>query len=308
MRKRTIVLETNLRIPEARLYRGKVSDVYFLPGLGSDYNSSLPDMPIILRIFCDRISANNLRLSPGIPNQGANMASLQTFWSGWIPENIGMPTHFLSNEIANVFGGYNWLDETILDRSIVTLSLRMLLIENITRYIVRAAGSGWKQYCKDQTICGIPLPAGLKPGDKFPKTLWTPTDKSDTDPWITRENVILKFGPEMASRLEKCGVDLQEKAYEYLLTKGLILSDNKTELGEDENGKLYFADEYLTPHSCCLFDAKAFSEGRIVSRDKDIAREYLDKNPGTTVIPSDLVKKLSFAFSEVTEIITGKAA
>lgn len=298
-----LLIETDLKIPGAIKYPGKVSDVYFLEDYGDNYHPNLPHHPVSLRVFCDRVSANNARLTPGIPNQGVNLARLAEFWSDWISANLGIPTHFITADIRKMFWGYKWFDGEIADRSIITLTLDMLPIENITRMVVRAAGSGWKQYCKDGTICGIQLPAGLKPGDMFPETLWTPTEKSATDPWITREAIIEQFGPEVARLLEYYGLLIQHAVYRHLACKGLLLPDNKTEWGRDKYGRLRLADEYLSFHSACFYLLEPFRRGELVSMDKDLIRVFLDANPGVTTLPDELVQEASRTFDLVTKMI-----
>jgi phosphoribosylaminoimidazole-succinocarboxamide synthase len=308
MQNRNVVMETDLKIPGARKYSGKVSDVYFLPGVGSDYGEGLPNVPINLHVYCDRVSANNKRLKPGIYRQGKNLMRLTGFWSPWLTEHLGVPTHYLTSDILNTFGGYDWMTEEILDRSFVALTLNMLGVENITRMIVRAAGSGWKQYRKDQTICGIQLPAGLKPGDMFPETLWTPTYKNDLDPWMTPNAVINKFGQEIARKLKYYGLMIQHAAHGYLFTKGIINPDGKTEWGLDENGVLRLADEYLTPHSACFYLLENFRQGELISMDKDIIRVFLDANPDTDTLSDEMAEIVSVTFDRVTNMIVGAAA
>ncbi|MDD5731902.1 MAG: phosphoribosylaminoimidazolesuccinocarboxamide synthase [Patescibacteria group bacterium] len=303
------LLGTNLEIPGAKSYNGKTSDVYILPA-GTRLKSMqiLPREGAVLRIFCDRVSGNNKRFTPAIPGQGRLLADLLAYWSP-IFERLGIATHFISNDIRAFFGKEDWYDEELAERSALCFKVDILGVENIARHYMRDTGSGRKQYLEDGTICGIKLPAGINPGEVLPGgPLWTPTYKSDKDPWIVKDKVIEEFGNQTALALEQNALLLQLAVNGILNPLGLIVPDNKTEWGIDARGRLLLADEYFSPHAATFWVIRDLMNRKITSLDKDPIRRWSDANPDETVLPNWLVEEMVNVYSTVRKMILGEAA
>ncbi len=276
-------------------YSGKVRDLYI-----PETESSLDDSAMMLMVASDRVSAFDHVLEPGIPGKGALLTQLSQWWFAQLTE---FPNHLLG--IA--------APEAIADRSMVVRTLNMLPVECVVRgYLV---GSGWTEYQQTQTVCGIPLPAGLNNGDKLPEPIFTPAYKAplgEHDENISFEQTCELVGSETAEELRFVSLAIYRRAAAIAESKGLILADTKFEFGRNrETGQLTLCDEVLTSDSSRYWDSATYAAGginRLESFDKQIVRDWLaanwDKTGTPPTLPADIVEQTAARYRELISRLT----
>ncbi|MFD5213801.1 phosphoribosylaminoimidazolesuccinocarboxamide synthase [Microbacterium sp. NPDC058345] len=281
-------MSSPLQIPGWRhIYSGKVRDLYA---------SEDPADTRILVVASDRVSAFDVVLSPGIPEKGELLTTLSTWWFGKLAD---VPNHLAEGNIPDAVAG----------RAMLAMALEMLPIECVVRGYL--TGSGWAEYVERGTVCGIPLPAGLKNGDRLPEPLFTPAYKApmgEHDENITFQRVVELVGEERATQLRDVSIDVYRRAADYAAEKGLILADTKFEFGTDADGILRLADEALTSDSSRYWDAAAWRSGstpdeRMASFDKQIVRDWLaanwDKQGEPPALPDEIVARTADRYREL---------
>ena len=194
--------------------------------------------------------------------------------------------------------------------------LEMLPIECIVRGYI--TGSGWVSYQKDQTVCNIKLPDGLREWDQLPEPIYTPSTKAEIgehDENISYEKSveILKKayperGEEYAQKLRDYTIALYKKCAEYARTKGIIIADTKFEFGLDEHGEVVLADEMLTPDSSRFWPVEGYTPGKgQPSFDKQFVRDWLKQNPNSDYcLPQEVIDKTIAKYLEAYHLLTGK--
>jgi len=236
-------------------------------------------------ITTDRVSAFDHILNQTIPDKGKILNEMSYKW-------FDMMEDIVDNHIIK-----KGRDSTIVKKA------DPLPVECIVRGYL--SGSGWLEYKEKQTVCGIPLPSGLKESSKLPEPIFTPSTKSDDhDENISFEEVVQILGPETANKIKKYSLEIYKKAYEYAYDKGIIIADTKFEFGF-LNNEIILIDELLTPDSSRFWDKEIYKEGQSQpSYDKQIIRDYLlqigwDKNPPIPDLPQGIIDKTSKKYQEV---------
>ncbi|HOX05547.1 MAG TPA: phosphoribosylaminoimidazolesuccinocarboxamide synthase [Planctomycetota bacterium] len=290
------VLRTNL--PELKLVnRGKVRDVY---DLGADG---------LLFVASDRISAFDSILPTGIPDKGRVLTALSLFWFDFTKDII--PNHFISADLKKI--GHDVLkhQDQLAGRSMQVARCEILPIECVVRGYL--AGSGWKEYQKSGTVCGVKLPAGLKSGSKLPEPIFTPSTKATSghDENISFERTVEIIGRERAEGIRAASLSVYRAAADYALKRGVIIADTKFEFGIRE-GRLTLADEVLTPDSSRFWPAAGHTPGgEQPSFDKQFVRDYLEtcgwsKEPPAPPLPDEVVAKTREKYLEAYRLLTGR--
>ena len=271
------------------LHRGKVRDLYEV------------DAQHLLIVQTDRLSAFDFILPDPIPGKGEVLTTLSNFWfeklQHIIPNLSGInPESVVSGEAEK---------NQVRGRSFVTKKLQPLPIEAIVRgYLV---GSGWKDYQKTGTICGIKLPAGMIEADKLPEPLFTPSTKAavgDHDENISYAQAVALLGEVRAAQVRDATIALYVEAANYAASKGIIIADTKFEFGVDEQGTLYLIDEALTPDSSRFWPAEAYQPGsNPPSFDKQFVRDWLEasgwnKQAPAPHVPQDVLQKTADKYHE----------
>ncbi len=290
-----VVLETNLPLP--LVGRGKVRDIY-------DVGDSL------LFVASDRISAFDCVLGTGIPCKGRVLTGMSLFWFEFLRDTV--PSHVLAANVDQYPSDVASFSSLLQGRSMLVKKARMIPIECVARGYL--AGSGWKEYRAQGTVCGIPLPKNLQDGDRLPEAIFTPASKAQSghDENIPISRVTAQIGSELAGRLRDLTLAIYLKAQRYALERGIILADTKFEFGFVEE-QLVLADEVLTPDSSRYWPAASYKPGGPqISFDKQYVRDYLetlawDKRPPAPALPEEVVKKTSGKYREAYERITGRA-
>ena len=176
-------------------------------------------------------------------------------------------------------------------------------------------GSGWKEYQKSGTVCGIALPAGLQEASKLPEPIFTPSTKAEVgahDENISFEQAAALMGAELAGKVRDAAIRVYKEAAEYALTRGIIIADTKFEFGVDEAGTLYLIDEVLTPDSSRFWPADQYQVGKNPpSYDKQYVRDWLESSgwnkqaPGPE-LPPDVAAKTAEKYREAYRLLAGR--
>jgi phosphoribosylaminoimidazole-succinocarboxamide synthase len=290
-----VLLETSLSLP-LRM-RGKVRDVY-------DVGDQL------LFVASDRISAFDCILGSGIPCKGRVLTQMSLFWFDFLRGTID--SHIVTAEVAKYPRKLSKHRKMLEGRSMLVKKAGMIEIECVARGYL--AGSAWKEYKTEGTVCGIPLPAGLCESDRLPEPLFTPATKAQTghDVNVSFAYVANLLGVDLAGRLRDLTLQIYARAADYALERGIILADTKFEFGFVD-GKLVLADEVLTPDSSRYWPADTYRPGSPqFSFDKQYVRDYLetlpwDKRPPAPALPEDVVQKTSEKYQEAYLRLTGRA-
>ena len=202
--------------------------------------------------------------------------------------------------------------ERVAGRAVVARRLRGLPVEAIVRgYLI---GSGWKDYRRAGTVCGIRLPAGLRLADRLPEPLFTPSTKAALgahDENVSFETVAGVIGQPLAEQIRSVSLQIYREAADYALERGIIIADTKFEFGLDERGELVLMDEVLTPDSSRFWPADQYRPGvNPPSFDKQFVRDYLEtldwnKRPPGPELPTEIVAKTTAKYREARERLTG---
>jgi len=290
-----ILLATDFK--DLKLFRrGKVRDVY---DLGDK----------LLIVSTDRISCFDVVLPCGIPDKGKVLTAISKFWFDFTNKII--PNHFITSDIAKYTKEALKYSESLLGRSMLVIKSKPLPVECIVRGYL--SGSGWKEYQKTQSVCGINLPAGLKESAKLPEVIFTPSTKADVghDQNVSQEYVEGLIGKDTADKIAKASIAIYKEASEYALSKGIIIADTKFEFGT-YNNDIILIDEVLTPDSSRFWPASQYSCGRPqASFDKQFVRDYLetldwDKTPPAPMPTGEIISKTTQKYLEAYRMLTGK--
>jgi len=278
------------------LHRGKVRDLY---AVGADK---------LLVVQTDRLSAFDVILPDPVPGKGDVLTAVSNFWFNKLQHVI--PNHLTGIAPELVVGEEDV--SQVKGRAFVTRKLKPLPIEAIVRGYL--AGSGWKDYQRTGSVCGIELPAGLREAEKLPELLFTPSTKAivgEHDENISFERVAELLGEARAIEVRDAALALYKEAAEFALTRGIIIADTKFEFGVDETGKLYLIDEALTPDSSRFWPADQYRVGsNPPSFDKQFIRDWLEssdwnKREPAPHIPQDILQKTADKYREALVRLTG---
>nr|WP_298142961.1 phosphoribosylaminoimidazolesuccinocarboxamide synthase [uncultured Pseudomonas sp.] len=278
-----------------KIYSGKVRDLYEI------------DDKRMLMVATDRLSAFDVILAEPIPDKGKILTAISNFWFDKLAGLV--PNHFTGDKVEDVVPAAEL--PLVEGRAVVAKRLKPIAVEAIVRgYIV---GSGWKEYQKNGTVCGIQLPAGLREASKLPQPIFTPSTKAavgDHDENISYEQCEAIIGADIAAKVRDTAIALYSAAVEYAATRGIIIADTKFEFGLDENGTLTLMDEVLTPDSSRFWPAESYAEGQSPpSFDKQFVRDWLEstgwnKQPPAPAVPADVAQKTADKYREALTKLT----
>jgi len=281
------------------LHRGKVRDMYEV------------DDNHILIVTTDRLSAFDVILPTPVPGKGQVLNAVSEFWFHKLSHIVPNHTATMSLEEAIPDAVER---ERVKDHAIVVKRLKPVPIEAIVRgYLI---GSGWKEYQKQGSVCGIALPAGLILADRLPKPIFTPSTKAavgEHDENIDFDSMCQIIGTDLATQIRDISLQLYREAAAYALEKGIIIADTKFEFGLDQQGNLALIDEVLTPDSSRFWPISEYQPGMSPpSFDKQIVRDWLetldwDKTAPGPELPADILLKTSEKYREALDRLTGAA-
>jgi phosphoribosylaminoimidazole-succinocarboxamide synthase len=279
------------------LRRGKVRDIY-------EYGDKA------LLIATDRLSAFDVVLPTAIPWKGAVLTQLSRFWFDMMQDIV--PHHLISADINTFPEDLQRYRDVLQLRSMLAVKAEMLAVECVARGYL--AGSGWKEYQENGTVCGIALPPGLRECDRLPEPIFTPSTKAESghDLNITFDEAVQIVGREKAEKIRDLTLRIYTRAAEYALPRGIILADVKFEFGI-YNGEIILCDELLTPDSSRFWQRASYRPGRPQpSFDKQYVRDYLeqihfDKQPPGPELPPAVVKGTTEKYLEAYRLLTGSS-
>ena len=263
----------------------------------------------LLFVATDRISAFDCVMPNGIPRKGEVLTQMSHFW---FEQTAGFqPNHLLAKADDPLPTALQPFAAQLARRSMIVKKSQPLAIECVVRGYL--AGSGWNEYKKHQTVCGIPLPAGLVESSELPEPIFTPATKAETghDENISFEQAVKIVGADIAEQARAASLRLYKFARDYARQRGIIIADTKFEFGLFD-GKLILIDEVLTPDSSRFWPADQYAPGQgQPSYDKQFVRDYLltldwDKTPPAPALPADVVAKTQAKYFEAYEKLTGK--
>lgn len=279
-----------------KISKGKVRDIYEV------------DDKSLMIVVSDRISALDFIMPNDIPDKGKILNGISAFWFDYVKDVI--PNHIISTNFEEFPEEFK--KPEFEGRSMWVKKLKMLPVECIVRGYI--TGSGWKDYQKTGTVCGLPLPEGLQESQKLPEPIFTPSTKAeygDHDENISFERCCEILGDELAEKVKNATIAVYKKCADYALEKGLIIADTKFEFGLDENGELVLGDEVLTPDSSRFWALDKYEVGRGQdSFDKQYLRNWLYDNGYSDHAPEELPEIVQTTtrnkYLEAYELITGK--
>jgi len=285
------------------LARGKVRDNY---AVGEDR---------ILMVASDRLSAFDVILGVPIPGKGALLTQMALFWF----DRLGhiCPNHLTGEAPESVVAADE--RDQVRGRSMLVQRLKPIPVEAVVRGYL--AGSGWKEYQVDQTVCGVPLPPGLRNASKLPEPIYTPAAKAEAgehDENITFERTVEIVGPQLAAQIRDTSIALYKAGAAIAAERGIIIADTKFEFGLNPAGALVLMDEVLTPDSSRFWPMESYREGsNPPSYDKQFVRDWLeqvridgqpwDKRPPAPALPQEVVDHTAATYREALQRLTGAA-
>ena len=284
-----------------------------LAGLGEKRQGKVRDMydlgDSLLLIASDRISAFDVVLPEGIPGKGYVLTQLSKFWFDRLWQEGGLAPHHVRTMNSEEFPDSCRPHVDILaGRSMIVEKADPLPVECIVRGYL--AGSAWKEYRKQGTVCERPLPAGLRESEKFPEPLFTPSTKATEghDENISYDTMKSMIGEELAEQVRRISVTMYQRAAALAEARGIIIADTKFEFGLHQTTKeLMVIDEVLTPDSSRFWPNDHYEPGKAQpSFDKQFVRDYLDSvgwdhTPPPPHLPQDVVKQTSAKYREALE-------
>ncbi len=288
---------TSTNFPDLKLFkRGKVRDIY---DLGDN----------LLIVSTDRISCFDVVLPNGIPHKAEVLTKLSAFWFEFTKDIV--PNHFITDNVNLFTENLQKYKQILEGRSMLVKKAQALPVECIVRGYL--SGSGWKEYQKSGSVCGIKLPKELKEAEKLPEVIFTPStkEKAGHDINVTQEYIEKKIGKDTATKLKNTSIALYKKASSYAQTKGIIIADTKFEFGKIEN-EIILIDEIFTPDSSRFWPKDQYKPGKSQpSFDKQFVRDYLetlgwDKTPPAPQLPKDIIQKTSRKYLQALDMLVKK--
>ena len=291
-----VLLQTDF--PELELYAsGKVRDVYRV------------DNEHLLFVATDRISAFDYVLATGIPHKGRVLTQLSLFWFDFLKAIT--QNHLVTADVSQYPPFLRKHDDQLRGRSMLVVKAEMVAVECVVRGYL--SGSGWKEYQKTGSVCGIKLPAGLRESEKLPEPIFTPATKaaSGHDENISFAEMVKRAGRELSEKLRDLSLRIYQTAAGYAAKRGIIIADTKFEFGNTASG-IVLGDEVLTPDSSRFWPAEKYQPGRAQdSYDKQYVRDYLEsirwnKQPPAPALPDDVAARTSEKYQDAYRLLTGR--
>jgi len=276
--------------------RGKVRDMYDLGDA-------------MLMVASDRLSAFDVVMPNPVPDKGRVLTQISLFWFG-VMEGL-VENHIITSDVSKYPAACRPYADELAGRSILVKKAKPLAVECVVRGYI--TGSGWKDYQKTGSVCGIKLPAGLRESEKLPKALFTPSTKAEQglhDENISFEEAVNIVGQKVAEQIRDLSLAIYERGVALAGSKGIIIADTKFEFGILD-GKLILIDEILTPDSSRFWPKDTYKVGQgQESFDKQFVRDYLisigwGKKPPAPVLPEDVVARTREKYIQALERLTG---
>lgn len=290
-----VVIQTEFN--DVKLFkRGKVRDVY---EIGENY----------LIVSTDRLSAFDVIMQEGIPNKGKILTKISKFWFDF--SNNLIENHLVSTKISEFPEVLHKYSDILEGRSMLVKKAELIPLECIVRGYI--SGSGWNEYKKSGTVCGIKLPENLVESEKLPEPIFTPSTKADIgdhDENISEEKAKEIVGKEVYEILKNKSLEIYKAAADYAFARGIILADTKMEFGFYKD-QIILIDELLTPDSSRFWPKNSYQKGKGQdSFDKQYVRDFLisinfNKQPPAPNLPEEVIMNTSKKYQEALELLIG---
>ena len=281
----------------ARIGRGKVRDLY---AVNADR---------MLIVASDRLSAFDVVLPDPIPDKGRVLTGLANFWFAKLGHVV--PNHLTGIDPESVVQGEAEKAQ-VRGRAVVVRRLKPLPVEAVVRgYLI---GSGWKDYQRSGSVCGVALPKSLKQAQKLPEPIFTPATKAESghDENISFERMCEIVGRDVGLGVKVASIRLYTEAAEFAATRGIIIADTKFEFALDDKNEIILIDEVLTADSSRFWPAASYREGiSPPSYDKQFVRDYLetlawDKTPPAPRLPAEVIARTAEKYREALFRLAGE--
>jgi phosphoribosylaminoimidazole-succinocarboxamide synthase len=289
---------TELELPGVPLFRrGKVRETF-----------DLGDR--LLMVATDRISAYDSVLPNGVPAKGIILTQFARFWFECLRDTVR--NHLITTDLGGLPPHIIRYQHLLRDRSMIVRKARRIDVECVARGYI--SGSAWAEYEAHGTVCGQPLPGGLKESDRLPEPIFTPASKAADglhDENISISQMVDLIGAEMTERLQSLTLEIYDTAERFARERGIIIADTKLEFGII-NDEIVLIDEVLTPDSSRFWDAELYQPGSSQpSFDKQIVRDWLtrsgwDREPPAPRLPADVATRTARRYYEVFQRLTGE--
>ncbi len=266
-------------------------------GLDPDVSGKVRDIfdlgDRLLIVATDRVSAYDAVLPSPIPGKGIILTQMTLGWYEFFGAKL--KTHLVTAEVDQYPGRFRGRSE-LAGRSMLVRKARRYDVECVVRGYL--AGSGWREYQRARSICGIGLPDGLEESSRLDEPIFTPSTKAETghDENISFETMKRIVPPGIAATLANLSLMIYKEAHGYARERGIILADTKFEFG-DLDGDVILIDELLSPDSSRFWPLDSYDPGGPqASFDKQYVRDYLDgigwdHTPPAPPLPPDVVAR-----------------
>ena len=282
-----------------KIHQGKVRDIYDV------------DAEHLLIVTTDRLSAFDVVLPDPIPFKGEVLTQISLFWFAKTQSIVA--NHLSALKVEDVVE-HREERAQLAGRAMVVKKLTPLPIEAVVRgYLI---GSGFKDYQLHGSVCGIPLPGGLRMADQLPEPLFTPASKAPAgshDENIDFDAMVKLVGRDYADSVRRIALAIYRFAAEHARARQIIIADTKFEFGVDKTGRLMLIDEALTPDSSRFWPMASYKPGiSPPSFDKQFVRDYLEslhwnKKPPAPHLPPDVLTRTSDNYREALRLLTAQA-
>jgi len=278
------------------LNRGKVRDIY-------DMGDSL------LMISTDRLSAFDVVMNEGIPEKGRVLTRMTEFWLKQMSDIV--PNHLITSDVNQYPPVCRQYADMLTGRSMLVKKAEPIMAECIVRGYI--SGSGWNDYKKNGSVCGIAMSPGLLESDVFPQPLFTPSTKAELgahDENISYERMCEVVGADVGAQIRDLTIAIYTRARDIAKKRGIIIADTKLEFGMCD-GQVILIDEVLTPDSSRFWPLNEYAPGcGQKSFDKQFVRDYLNtldwaKKPPAPTLPAEIIARTSAKYIEAYERLTG---
>jgi len=286
-------------LPLGPVHRGKVRDCY---PFGDD----------LLIVSTDRISAFDWVLPTPIPGKGKVLTAISRFWFDLLARGPAPVPHHLLTTDVDAMGLPAAIDrEPLRGRTMLVRRAAVIPFECVVRGWL--AGSAVGEYRATGTVCGVPLPPGLAPGDPLPEPIFTPATKAvsghdENVPFATMAEAI---GAERALDLRLRSTEVYRRGAEHARAQGIVVADTKLEWGLSPHGDALLVDEVLTPDSSRFWPLDRLVPGRMPeSFDKQFVRDWLatsgwDRSSPPPPLPAEVVERTQATYLEACRRLTG---
>jgi len=296
-------------LPLDSRHQGKVRD---------NYRATLADgADALVIVASDRISAFDVVMPNGIPGKGVVLTQISRFWFDLIEKSLGdrVSHHLISTDPNDIPGLTDEQRMALVGRVMIGRRVNIVPIECVVRGYL--AGSGWKEYQASGTVCGVPLPTGLRQCERLPEPIFTPATKAESghDENIDFERACAIAGESTMRTLRDLSLAVYQMGHDHAADRGIILADTKFEFGLLADGTVLLADEVMTPDSSRFWPADRYEVGRDQdSYDKQFVRNHLqslcdrgewDKTPPAPTLPVDVTQGTMARYLEAFEALTG---